>query len=128
MINGVGVDILEKKRVLTIHKKYGKRFQKRVLGDTEIKLIEGKSLNQQIRFISNNFACKEAVAKALGLGFTEGISLKEIEILRKPSGQPFIILKGNADKVAKNIGVKKFHVSISDTKKLSMAFVVGEIR
>ena len=90
MINGVGVDILEKERVFTIHKKYGKRFQERVLGDSEIKAIEGKSLNNQIRFISNNFACKEAVAKALGLGFTEGISLKEIEILRKPSCQPFI--------------------------------------
>ena len=126
MINGVGVDILEKERVFTIHKKYGKRFQERVLGDSEIKAIEGKSLNNQIRFISNNFACKEAVAKALGLGFTEGISLKEIEILRKPSGQPFITLNGNTDKVAKNTGIKKFHVSISDTKKLSMAFVVGE--
>jgi len=126
MINGVGVDILEKERVFTIHKKYGKRFQERVLGDSEIRAIEGKSLNNQIRFISNNFACKEAVAKALGLGFTEGISLKEIEILRKPSGQPFITLNGNTDKVAKNIGIKKFHVSISDTKKLSMAFVVGE--
>ena len=126
MINGVGVDILEKERVFMIHKKYGKRFQERVLGDSEIKAIEGKSLNNQIRFISNNFACKEAVAKALGLGFTEGISLKEIEILRKPSGQPFITLNGNTDKVAKNIGIKKFHVSISDTKKLSMAFVVGE--
>ena len=126
MINGVGVDILEKERVFTIHKKYGKRFQERVLGDSEIKAIEGKSLNNQIRFISNNFACKEAVAKALGLGFTEGISLKEIEILRKHSGQPFITLNGNTDKVAKNIGIKKFHVSISDTKKLSMAFVVGE--
>ena len=126
MINGVGVDILEKERVFTIHKKYGKRFQERVLGDSEIKAIEGKSLNNQIRFISNNFACKEAVAKALGLGFTEGISLKEIEILRKPSGQPFITLNGNTDKVAKNIGINKFHVSISDTKKLSMAFVVGE--
>ena len=126
MINGVGVDILEKERVFTIHKKYGKKFQERVLGDSEIKAIEGKSLNNQIRFISNNFACKEAVAKALGLGFTEGISLKEIEILRKPSGQPFITLNGNTDKVAKNIGIKKFHVSISDTKKLSMAFVVGE--
>lgn len=126
MINGVGVDILEKERVFTIHKKYGKRFQERVLGDSEIKAIEGKSLNNQIRFISNNFACKEAVAKALGLGFTEGISLKEIEILRKPSGQPFITLNGNTYKVAKNIGIKKFHVSISDTKKLSMAFVVGE--
>ena len=126
MINGVGVDILEKERVFTIHKKYGKRFQERVLGDSEIKAIEGKSLNNQIRFISNNFACKEAVAKALGLGFTEGISLKEIEILRKPSGQPFITLNGNTDKVAKNIGIKKFHISISDTKKLSMAFVVGE--
>ena len=126
MIHGVGVDIREKERVFTIHKKYGKRFQERVLGDSEIKAIEGKSLNNQIRFISNNFACKEAVAKALGLGFTEGISLKEIEILRKPSGQPFITLNGNTDKVAKNIGIKKFHVSISDTKKLSMAFVVGE--
>ena len=126
MINGVGVDILEKERVFTVHKKYGKRFQERVLGDSEIKAIEGKSLNNQIRFISNNFACKEAVAKALGLGFNEGISLKEIEILRKPSGQPFITLNGNTDKVAKNIGIKKFHVSISDTKKLSMAFVVGE--
>ena len=126
MINGVGVDILEKERVFTIHKKYGKRFQERVLGDSEIKAIEGKSLNNQIRFISNNFACKEAVANALGIGFTEGISLKENEILRKPSGQPFITLNGNTDKVAKTIGIKKFHVRISDTKKLSMAFVVGE--
>ena len=92
MINGVGVDILEKERVFTIHKKYGKRFQERVLGDSDNKAIEAKSLNNQIRFISNNFACKEIgiseISSSNNVPLSAALKIPLL-VLEAPVNEPF---------------------------------------
>lgn len=126
MIKGVGIDVIEKKRVSNLHQKYGKKFENRVLGDLEKKALSRKSNKSKSRFIANNFACKEAFSKVIGLGFSEGISLKEIEVLRNSKGKPYLVLDGKTNEIAKKIGIKNFHVSISDTETISTAFVVGE--
>ena len=60
----------------------------------------------KIRYLSNNFAGKEALSKVLGLGFSEGVSLKEIEILRNPKGKPYINLLGKTKIIAKDLDIK----------------------
>jgi holo-[acyl-carrier protein] synthase len=84
------------------------------------------SLHKKISFISNNFACKEAASKALGTGFTKGVSLKSIEVLREDNGSPYLNLLGAAKKRADKNGYEFFKLSISDTKDHSLAVVIGE--
>ena len=127
MIKGIGIDSVEKDRVSKIFSKYGKKFSKRILGPNEIKEMGSKSgAAQQVRYLSNNFACKEALSKALGLGFTNGVSLKEIEVLRDGKGKPYIVLSGNTQKISNKLDIRNLHVTITDTRDISTAFVIGE--
>ena len=126
MIKGIGIDILEKKRISLIHAKYGEKFENRILGKLEKKEPKFRNELSRTRFIANNFACKEAFSKAVGLGFSNGITLKEIEVLRDDQGKPFFSLSGKTKVITENLGIKHLHVSISDTSELSSAFVIGE--
>lgn len=127
MIKGIGIDSVEKDRVSKIFSKYGKKFPKRILSPNEIKEMGSKSgAAQQVRYLSNNFACKEALSKTLGLGFTNGVSLKEIEVLRDGKGKPYIILSGNTQKISNKLDIRNLHVTITDTRDISTAFVIGE--
>ena len=127
MIKGTGADVLEKQRIERLFYSYGKKFVRRILTDKEIKELDKKNNDiKKISYLSNNFACKEAFSKALGLGFSEGITYKDLEILRDKKGDPKINLSERANNKAQNLGFSKFFVSISDTQKLTFAIVVGE--
>tara|TARA_B100000886_G_scaffold46686_1_gene28653 strand:+ start:686 stop:1069 length:384 start_codon:yes stop_codon:yes gene_type:complete len=127
MIKGIGIDSVEQDRISKILSKYGHKFQEKILGPEEKKEIEIKSNQfQKVRYLSNNFACKEALSKILGLGLSGGVSFKEIQILRDPKGKPYINLSGKTKKICKNLDIQNIYVSITDTGNLSTAFVIGE--
>ena len=127
MIKGIGTDLLEKRRIEKSISKFGNKFVKKVLTEKEHEEYQAKkSSEKKVSFLSNNFACKEAVAKALGTGFSEGITLKNIEVLRERGGNPYLQLLGKAKKKAEECGFKNFTLSISDTKDHSLALVIGE--
>jgi len=127
MIKGIGTDLIEKKRVEKSISKFGDKFIKRVLTEKEQEEYRTKKTSEKkVSFLSNNFACKEAVSKALGTGFSEGITLKNIEVLRESRGNPYLQLLGKAKKKAEEGGFKNFTLSISDTKDHSLALVIGE--
>ena len=127
MIKGIGIDSIEQDRIYRILSKYGYRFQDKILGPEEKKEIEIKSNKfQKVRYLSNNFACKEALSKALGLGIAGGVSFKEIQILRDPKGKPHVKLSGNTKKISNKLDIQNIYVSITDTSNLSTAFVIGE--
>ena len=127
MIKGIGIDSVDQDRMARIFSRYGQKFQDKILGPSEKEELKIRSHKfQKIRYLSNNFACKEAFSKVLGLGFREGVSLKEIEILRNENGKPYIHLSGNTNKIADRLEIKNINVSITDTNNLSTAFVIGE--
>lgn len=127
MIQGIGIDSVDKIRVSEIFSKYGERFQEKILSHDERKEIVMKLTDSsKIRYLSNNFAGKEALSKVLGLGISEGISLKEIEILRNSKGKPYINLLGRTKEIAKSLHIQKLMISITDTQDISTAFVIGE--
>ncbi len=70
------------------------------------------------------FAAKEAASKVLGTGW-HGLSWKEIEVTKHPSGAPALKLHGRAIALAEKIGLTKFEVSLSHEKEFATAFVVG---
>lgn len=116
-IIGIGVDQIEKERVLKAVEK--KSFLCRHYSEKERQIIEKRKTSA-----ATNFAGKEAVAKALGTGFS-GILPVEIEILRKGNGAPYVALSGNAKKTADSLGVGKIHISLSDCKTMAVAYAVA---
>jgi holo-[acyl-carrier-protein] synthase len=119
MIKGIGTDIIEIDRITKSLEKQS--FLDRIYTVLEQKLYHGN--NPQT--LAGNFAAKEAVAKALGSGF-KGCSPLEIEILRKRSGQPFVNLYGNAQKIFYEIGGKNILISISHNKESAIAYAIIE--
>src|SRR5438067_1591848 len=72
------------------------------------------------------FAAKEAVSKAFGTGIGKAMGWKEIDVHRKPSGEPFVILEGGAKKLAEERGVTKVWITLSHTEHHAMATIVLE--
>ncbi|WP_167957907.1 holo-ACP synthase [Anaerosporobacter faecicola] len=118
MIIGIGVDLIEAKRVEKACEK--EHFLKRCFTEAEIDLIQ-----QDKRKAADNFAVKEAVSKMFGTGF-RGFSLTEIEVLRDELGCPYVVLYGNALALAEKLGIMRVHVSITNTRIYSNAYVIGE--
>ena len=128
MIFGIGTDILEISRIDKILKKYNQTFVDRVFGTNEIKIIENKSKNISL-FLGKRFAAKEAVWKALSPKRGDGLAFKEIEILNKLNGKPYLSFSGRTQKYIMNKEIELnskliFDISISDEPPYVLAFVV----
>ncbi|HKV85988.1 MAG TPA: holo-ACP synthase [Ktedonobacterales bacterium] len=115
----VGVDVIERARVLRAYERFGARFLRRVFTELEIEQAAGR-----IEKLVGRFAAKEAVSKALGTGIGQ-IAWREIEIQRMPGGNPVVRLTGRASERARALGLAVFDVSISDTQTHAFAVVVG---
>lgn len=118
MIAGIGTDLIEVERVACAYKKQA--FCDRVYTKKEQELIGGR-----MQTAAGNFAVKEAVAKAFGTGF-RAMSPIEIEVLREPSGRPYVMLSGRAEGMRQERAVQTVHVSISNTKEYAVAYVILE--
>lgn len=115
----VGVDLLERARLLRTHARFGERFLRRVFTPTEL-----TEAGWRVERLMGRFAAKEACAKALGTGMVS-VAWREIEVLRLPGGKPALRLHGRAAARATALGLLAFDVSISDTATQTMAVVVG---
>ena len=124
MIVGTGVDILETSRVEEALQKHGERFAKRVCTPAEIAYC-GKFKNQAER-LAARFAAKEAAFKALGTGWSAGVRWVDVEITHSPRGKPELILRGQAEEIARRMGVIRTAVSISHSDRYVVAQVIFE--
>ncbi len=116
----VGVDIVERQRVIALHARFGERFLRKVFTEREREQAYGR-----IERLVGRFAAKEAAAKALGTGIGKDAAWHEIEIVRLPSGNPTLVLSGSAAERAAELGLTAFDVSISDTHEHALAVVVA---
>ena len=114
---GIGIDIVELKRVDQIYSKYGDKFAKKILSNSELKNFQDS--NDKISFLAKRFAAKEAVGKALGIGILNGILLKNIFITHDSLGKPLVKIN-NIKKLKLHLD-KIIHISISDEKKYAVA-------
>lgn len=123
MILGVGVDIVEIRRIKEAISKHA-NFIDRMFSKNEIEYLKSRNLRPE--FVAGRFAAKEAVAKALGTGFS-GFEFKDIEIDRTAAGKPLVVLKGKAKLMAQKYGNYKIHVSISHGIDNAIAYAVMEV-
>jgi holo-[acyl-carrier protein] synthase len=119
MILKTGVDIIEIPRIQAALDRHGDRFQKRVFTANEIEECRGRADALAIRF-----AAKEATTKALGTGIGP-VSWCEVETLHKISGEPYLILHGRAERIAKYLGLTTWAVSLSHSQENAIAVVVA---
>ncbi|MCJ7459522.1 MAG: holo-ACP synthase [candidate division Zixibacteria bacterium] len=116
MIESLGIDLIEIKRVKKVKEKWGKRFLERVYTPKELEYCLKKRYPENS--LAGRFAAKEAVMKALGTGLSSGVSWREIEILNDKKGKPEVLLYGKTKKL---LGKKKVLISISHTKEDAIA-------
>ena len=124
MIVGTGVDITEVPRIAAAIERFGDRFLHRIFTDAEIRYCESKQ-NRVERYAAR-FAAKEAALKAIGTGWRRGVSWREVEVTREPSGRPTMAFHGVAGEFAARLGVKRSHVSLSHTVEHAIAQVILE--
>jgi len=124
MIIGIGLDIIDNRRINKIIDRFGKKFKKRCFSDDEIKLCESRV--QEVNSFAKRYAAKEACAKALGTGLARGVFWKDIEVSNNKYGKPKIILHNNALSRLKVItkSMCKIELSLSDESDYSIANVI----
>ena len=95
---GIGVDLVECARIQHSLDRFGDRFLHRVFTDGEIAYAQ--SMKFPARHLAARFAAKEAISKAFGTGIGKAMGWKDIDVHKKPSGEPFVVLEGGAKDLA----------------------------
>jgi holo-[acyl-carrier protein] synthase len=124
MILGTGIDIIEVARIRASFEKFGERFLQRILRPGEIAYC--LSHKDPAPFLAARFAAKEAVSKAFGTGIGAQLGWQDIEVGRKESGEPFVILHDGGQKLLAARGGARVHLSLSHTQHHAAAMAVLE--
>ena len=125
MIVGVGVDLVEVNRMGRIlASRWAKRFLERVFSAEERAVCDASANPAQS--YAARFAAKEALVKALGTGFSKGISPNQIHVSGGERAQPRLVLVERALEIAERMELSGIHVSLSHTQTIASAFVVVE--
>ena len=123
-ILGHGIDIVETARIRRSVEEHGQRFLDRVYTPAE-QAYCARNAKRYYEHLAGRFAAKEAVLKVLGTGWRGGIAWTDIEILPEPSGQPKIVLSGECLRIATELGIRTWHVSISHIETHATASAIG---
>jgi holo-[acyl-carrier protein] synthase len=123
-IVGHGIDIVETARIRQLVEEHGKHFLDRCFTEAEQAYCLQNS-KRRFEHLSGRFAAKEAVLKVLGTGWRGGIAWTDIEILNESSGQPRLRLTDESLKIANELGITKWHVSISHIETHATASAIG---
>ena len=114
---GIGIDVVEVSRIKSSLDEFGERFRSRVFTEAERGYCESQK-RPELHFAAR-FAAKEAVAKAFGTGIGKDVGWLDMEIVRKESGEPEVLLSGSAAGFAKDRGVVRVMVSLTGILRTS---------
>ncbi|SHI87532.1 holo-ACP synthase [Parasporobacterium paucivorans] len=118
MIFGIGNDIVEIERIEKACLK--EAFLCRVYTPKEREQSKGKN-----SFLAGNFAVKESVSKCFGTGF-QRFRINDIEVLRDDQGKPYVNLYNQAESIARQLGIARIHVTITNTSEFAFATAIAE--
>jgi holo-[acyl-carrier protein] synthase len=122
MIFGVGTDLLEVARVERVWNRFGEHFAARVLLDKELELFAES--NNRVRFLAMRFAAKEAIVKAMGTGFANGMWVRDVGTVPNELGQPQVIYSARGAAMCARLGIGNGYLSLTDEAGLILAFAV----
>ncbi|MDQ2867819.1 MAG: holo-ACP synthase [Verrucomicrobiota bacterium] len=121
---GVGVDMAEVSRIEHSLERFGERFLKRVFTQGEIAYCQ--SMKFPARHLAARFAAKEALSKAFGTGIGKAMGWRDIDVQKRASGEPFIVLTGGAETLGRERGLKSVWVSLTHTEHHAVAMITLE--
>ena len=119
---GIGIDLADVARIRGLLEKYGKSFLSRTFAEAEAAHCMARA--NPAEALAARFAAKEAVAKALGTGFSDGVSPRGIAIENAPSGAPLARLDEAAQRAMEKIGGKRVLVSLTHLEDYAQAVAV----
>ena len=123
-IVGHGIDIVETSRIRKLVEEHAEHFLDRVFTSGE-QAYCAMNPKRYFEHLAGRFAAKEAVLKVLGTGWRGGIAWTDVEIVKDPSGQPKVVLTGECARIAKELGISRWHVSISHIETHATASAIG---
>ncbi len=124
MIYGVGTDVVEIARIENALARFGERFARRILSESEFNRFKNHRL--PAAYLAKRFAAKEAFAKALGTGIHAPANWQGVWVKNLPSGQPVLQFSDSLSQFLFRRGVSKAHVSLSDERGVAFATVILE--
>jgi len=124
MILGIGIDLVEVERIRQTREKFGAQFLQRILLPAELEY--SLSHKEPDPVIAARFAAKEAISKAFGTGIGSQLSWLDMEICRKDSGEPFVVLHGGGKELFQQRGASRIHISLSHTAQNATAMAILE--
>lgn len=122
MIFGIGTDLCEIARIEKVWSKYGDHFVERLLMPEE--RVQFERTKRKLRFLAMHFAAKEAIVKAMGTGFRQGIWIRDVGFVQEPSGKPVPIFSGNARRKCDEMGAGEGFVSLTDESGMVAAYAI----
>ena len=124
MILGTGIDLIEVERIRSSYQRFGERFLNRILRPSEIAYCLGHK--DPAPHLAARFAAKEAISKAFGTGIGAELSWQDMEILRKDSGEPYVVLHGGGQTLMQVRKGRIVHISLSHTINHATAVAILE--
>ncbi len=120
---GIGVDMVDKRRIASLHERYGLKFARRILSEAELR--DYQSVKDKVSFLAKRFSAKEAMSKVLGTGVGQGIRFSELSVEHDAKGKPLAVLSGRAQQIMKELQIDSILLSTSDEKEQAISFAVG---
>ncbi len=122
MIVGLGLDIVELSRMARSWERFGMRLAARMLHPDELAALRPP----EARFLASRFAAKEAAVKALGTGFSGGITPLDAVVYTESSGQPSLRFYGKAALRCTELKAARIHLSLTHGRETVAAVVILE--
>lgn len=121
---GHGIDLVEIARIERMLEEHGPRFLDRCFTPREAQHADAAP-RKRFERLAGRFAAKEAVLKALGTGWRDGIAWTDMEILPDAQGRPVLALRGEAAAIAASRGIGAWSLSITHTDAIAMASAIA---
>jgi len=120
---GHGIDLISLSSFRNLMATSEAAFLSRTFQKSEVK--EFPDGPKRMESIAGRFAAKEAVLKALGTGYGNGIAFTDVRVFREPGKAPSVVLSGDAKKVASTLGITGWQLSISHSEEVALASAIA---
>jgi len=120
-IVGVGVDVVDVKRMKIVLDARGMPLMKKLFTEAEIAYCSPRKYPHE--HFAARFAAKEAVSKAMQTGWSGKFQWRDVEVINNPSGAPNVVLH---DFIAEQLAGCNVHLSLSHTENTVVAFAIIE--
>jgi holo-[acyl-carrier protein] synthase len=122
VIYGIGTDVLRIERIEATLARFGDHFVRRLLLPEELNLYRGHK--RPVRFLAMRFAAKEAIVKAMGTGFSNGMWIRDAGVVHDRLGKPEVIFSPRGEALKRRLGIGDGFITLTDEAGLVVAVAV----